>query len=95
MGQRDPLVEYQREGFDLFVAMMDSVKEESVTYAFAAQVQVTPTTERVQVDAPGLAKARSTEITDSDLEYPDTPRNSSCPCGSGKKYKRCHGDSRR
>ena len=95
MGQRDPLVEYQREGFDLFVAMMDSVKEEAVTYAFAAQVQVTPATENVQVDAPGLAKARSTALTGGDLEYPDTPRNSICPCGSGKKYKRCHGDPRR
>ena len=95
MGQRDPLVEYQREGFDLFVAMMDSVKEEAVTYAFAAQVQVTPATENVQVDAPGLAKARTTALTGGDLEYPDTPRNSSCPCGSGKKYKRCHGDPRR
>ena len=95
MGQRDPLVEYQREGFDLFVAMMDSVKEEAVTYAFAAQVQVTPATENVQVDAPGLAKAHTTALTSGDLEYPDTPRNSSCPCGSGKKYKRCHGDPRR
>lgn len=95
MGQRDPLVEYQREGFDLFVAMMDSVKEEAVTYAFAAQVQVTPATADVQVDAPGLAKARTAALTGGDSEYPDTPRNSSCPCGSGKKYKRCHGDPRR
>jgi preprotein translocase subunit SecA len=95
MGQRDPLVEYQREGFDLFVAMMEGIKEETVTYVFAAQVQVTPAADQVEVAAPGLATKRSIPGAASDLEYPDTPRNSACPCGSGKKYKRCHGDPRR
>ena len=95
MGQRDPLVEYQREGYDLFVAMMDAIKEETVTYVFAAQVQVTPAVDKVEVAAPGLATSRSIATTGTDLEYPDTPRNAACPCGSGKKYKRCHGDPRR
>src|SRR4029450_6702219 len=40
MAQRDPLVEYQREGFELFSAMMDSIKEESVGYLFNVEVQV-------------------------------------------------------
>jgi preprotein translocase subunit SecA len=40
MGQRDPLVEYQREGFDMFVAMMDAIKEESVGFLFNVEVQV-------------------------------------------------------
>ena len=40
MAQRDPLVEYQREGFDLFAAMMDGIKEESVGYLFNLEVQV-------------------------------------------------------
>ncbi|MFM1905343.1 MAG: hypothetical protein RIT32_139, partial [Actinomycetota bacterium] len=95
MGQRDPLVEYQREGYDLFVAMMDAIKEETVTYVFAAQVQVTPAVDKVEVAAPGLATQRSIAAAGADLEYPDTPRNAACPCGSGKKYKRCHGDPRR
>ena len=96
MGQRDPLVEYQREGFDLFAAMMDAIKEETVTYVFAAQVQVTPATnDNVAVEAPGLATAPTRSSAGGDLEYPNTPRNSVCPCGSGKKYKRCHGDPRR
>ena len=42
MAQRDPLIEYQREGYDLFSAMMDSIKEETVGYLFHAQVQVAP-----------------------------------------------------
>ncbi|CAB4577230.1 MAG: preprotein translocase subunit SecA [Actinobacteria bacterium] len=96
MGQRDPLVEYQREGFDLFAAMMDAIKEETVTYVFAAQVQVTPAAnDSVAVEAPGLATAPTRSSGGGDLEYPDTPRNAVCPCGSGKKYKRCHGDPRR
>src|SRR5699024_2817908 len=41
MAQRDPLTEYRREGFDMFTAMMDSIKEESVGYLFNLQVQVT------------------------------------------------------
>ena len=40
MGQRDPLVEYQREGFDMFAAMMDAIKEESVGFLFNLEVQV-------------------------------------------------------
>jgi len=94
MGQRDPLVEYQKEGYDLFVAMMDSIKEETVTYVFAAQVQVTPTSERVEVAAPGLPAARTNSTVNTNSEFADTPRNAPCPCGSGKKYKRCHGDPR-
>jgi len=94
MGQRDPLVEYQKEGYDLFVAMMDSIKEETVTYVFAAQVQVTPTSERVEVAAPGLPAARTNSTVKTNSEFADTPRNAPCPCGSGKKYKRCHGDPR-
>ena len=42
MAQRDPLIEYQREGFDLFTAMMDSIKEETVGYLFNVDVEVAP-----------------------------------------------------
>ena len=47
MAQRDPLVEYQREGFLLFEAMMDGIKEESVGYIFNVEVQVEPTAEAI------------------------------------------------
>ena len=42
MAQRDPLIEYQREGYDLFIAMMDAIKEETVGYLFNVEVQVNP-----------------------------------------------------
>jgi preprotein translocase subunit SecA len=42
MAQRDPLIEYQREGFDLFTAMMDGIKEETVGYLFNLEVQINP-----------------------------------------------------
>ncbi|SDK70094.1 preprotein translocase subunit SecA [Streptomyces indicus] len=51
MAQKDPLVEYQREGFDMFTAMMDGIKEESVGYLFNLEVQVEQQVEEVPVDA--------------------------------------------
>ncbi|MFP8961730.1 preprotein translocase subunit SecA [Streptomyces nanhaiensis] len=61
MAQRDPLVEYQREGYDMFVAMMDGIKEESVGYLFNLEVQVEQQVEEVPVEeagpAPSLEKA--------------------------------------
>ena len=96
MAQRDPLVEYQREGFDLFSAMMDAIKEELVSYLFHAEVQV----EGDQVGAKGLtpAPAPVTQLQYSAAEIEPTPaggtsKNAPCPCGSGKKYKRCHGQA--
>ena len=96
MAQRDPLVEYQREGFDLFTAMMDAIKEELVGYLFNVEVQV----EGDQVGAKGLtpAPAPVTALQYSAAEIEPsasggTSKNAPCPCGSGKKYKRCHGQS--
>ncbi|MCX4236227.1 preprotein translocase subunit SecA [Streptomyces sp. NPDC020707] len=58
MAQKDPLVEYQREGFDMFTAMMDGIKEESVGYLFNLEVQVEQQVEEVPVEdaAPSLDK---------------------------------------
>ena len=61
MAQRDPLIEYQREGYDLFVAMMDGIKEESVGYLFNLEVQVTPPVSEEAAEAVGaLADATQT-----------------------------------
>ena len=94
MAQRDPLVEYQREGFDLFTAMMDAIKEELVSYLFNAEVQV----EGDQVGAKGLtptpAPVAQLQYSAAEIESTTaggTSKNAPCPCGSGKKYKRCHG----
>ncbi len=54
MAQRDPLVEYQREGFDMFAAMMESIKEESVGFLFNLEVQVEEPTAEAE-PAPGPA----------------------------------------
>ena len=98
IGQRDPLVEYQNEGFTMFQGMQDEIKSEFVQYMFHVQVvreqqaeqQVTAQQSRLRYlkeaaegeEAPAVMEtARSDKV----------PRNAPCPCGSGKKYKKCHG----
>ena len=97
MAQRDPLVEYQREGFDLFSAMMDAIKEEIAGFLF--NIEVTVEAASKEVSGAGL---EAKPLSSSGLQYTaadetgmkttgDVSRNAQCPCGSGKKYKRCHG----
>ena len=106
MGQRDPLVEYQKEGYDLFVAMMDAIKEQVVGFTFNAQVQVQENQQ--SVEAKGFTKVEKqqnlsysapsidgeeaiTQPVVKQRSVVEVGRNEQCPCGSGKKYKRCHG----
>jgi preprotein translocase subunit SecA len=107
MAQRDPLVEYQREGFDLFSAMMDALKEESVGFLFNADVNIQEVTaeEEPEVELKGFGAQRPANLTyvapsETGGQHVDhapatnahqVGRNEPCPCGSGKKYKRCHG----
>ena len=94
MAQRDPLVEYQREGFDLFSAMMDGIKEEIAGFIFNVEVTVE---ENSQVSGGGLEEHQPQQLNYSsadengDRKSSGVSRNAPCPCGSGKKYKRCHG----
>jgi preprotein translocase subunit SecA len=93
MAQRDPLVEYQREGYDLFAAMMEGIKEEIAGFIFNVEVTV----ETSQVQGGGLEAAKPQQLSYSSADETgvvktgEVSRNSPCPCGSGKKYKRCHG----
>ena len=90
-GQRDPLVEYKMAGYDMFNAMMASVRETTVRLLLHARIEQ-KNAEREQV-----AKVTGTNKDDStanmpkkrtaDKIYPNDP----CPCGSGKKYKQCCG----
>jgi preprotein translocase subunit SecA len=97
MAQRDPLVEYQREGYELFAAMMDAFKEELASLVF--NVEVTIEGDGSQVKARGVdekpAQTAPLKYTAADADgvvsSGDVSRNSPCPCGSGKKFKRCHG----
>jgi preprotein translocase subunit SecA len=126
MGQKDPLAEWQREGFDMFEAMMGTTDEEFVRYVFHVQVMVdeAPNADvrNVQYSAPEDPVAGTTSIRDAavaeleageidneaaraaamEASVPDAPqqpvrvektpgRNEPCWCGSGKKYKLCHG----
>jgi len=143
--QRDPLVEYQREGFDMFAAMMDGIKEESVGFLFNLDVEVEvddeddeddaspegveevdlepmrqevpppsafekPREAAPQIRAKGLdrpkqpqnlsysapsedgeVEVKAASASNTGDEFANIGRNALCPCGSGKKYKRCHG----
>ena len=105
MGQRDPLVEYQKEGYDLFVAMMDAIKEQVVGFVFNAQVKVQENQQ--DIEAKGFTKVEKQNLsysaptldnsenvkTVTQTKVAEVGRNEPCPCGSGKKYKRCHGAS--
>ena len=103
MAQRDPLVEYQREGYELFAAMMDGIKEELVGLLFHVEVNVEANDESGApvIAAPGLEVPTQPEVSQlrytaadedgSTQESGGTPKNAPCPCGSGRKYKRCHG----
>ncbi|MDR2722573.1 MAG: SEC-C domain-containing protein, partial [Cellulomonadaceae bacterium] len=168
MAQRDPLVEYQHEGYDLFTAMMDAIKEESVGFLYNLEVQVkqaeaevsaapaaeqqpeaaaiettqpveAPAVETAPADHPekkaapvltgagldeprrqvplsfsGPSESEGAGLSDADpaasaqkarrtlhneaqashkdgQTFPGAKPNAPCPCGSGKKYKMCHG----
>jgi preprotein translocase subunit SecA len=125
MGQQDPLSEWQREGFDMFEAMMGQIEDDFVRYVFHLQVVVDdeprPDIRNVSYSAPtdpvqgsdAIEAARVAQIAEMPLAFDDeeppqalptdqvqqqpvraekTPgRNEPCFCGSGKKYKLCHG----
>ena len=97
MAQRDPLVEYQREGYELFSAMMDAIKEEIASFLF--NIEITVEASSNEVSGVGL---ETKPLLASGLQYTaadetgvkttgQVSRNAPCPCGSGKKFKRCHG----
>ncbi len=91
-GQINPFREYQEIGFNMFQTMIYSIQDDVTRYVLKAQVR--QNTERVQV-----AKPVSTYSGKEDQEVKRKPRsvsekvgrNDPCPCGSGKKYKHCHG----
>jgi preprotein translocase subunit SecA len=93
--QRDPLVEYKREGFDNFTAMMERVEDEIVRYLFLLEPAVTQEEKKVE----RRERSYSYSAPEKEEKKPAKPvtradkvgRNDPCPCGSGKKYKKCHG----
>ena len=91
MGQRDPLVEYQREGYALFEELVDTVKSDAIRYMYHVEVarrQAEPKPSNVTTSS---GKGDGTTRRQVQRDGDKIGRNESCPCGSGKKYKRCHG----
>ena len=97
MAQRDPLVEYQREGYELFSAMMDAVKEELASLVFNVEVTVESSDGKIAAKGVATGPAQEKPLTytapgeSGSVTTGEVSRNSQCPCGSGKKFKRCHG----
>jgi preprotein translocase subunit SecA len=106
-GQKDPLVEYKRESFHLFEAMRARIDTETVRYLFNFQVQVTDSVEQQLLERRrrqrrgrvAFTKANESAFAGGEEETakpirnkePRVGRNEPCPCGSGKKYKKCCG----
>jgi preprotein translocase subunit SecA len=125
MGQKDPLVEWQREGYEMFGGMMKGIAQDFVRYVMHVQVrqQPAPTLEPTVMNlqttssdnaapASGFQEAARAAVASGEIEgapavaaapaigkpatvhksdFDKTPRNAPCPCGSGKKFKNCHG----
>lgn len=98
-GQLNPLVEYQKEGFDMFEAMMRVMQQDVVEKVFSVQLrreQDVQQIEQQQQHPQRVTMSHGGETVSSEpqtvkREANKVGRNDPCPCGSGKKYKRCHG----
>jgi preprotein translocase subunit SecA len=91
-GQRDPLVEYQREAHSMFGEMKDGIAEEFVRYIYRVEL--------VRQDEPARPRPQRVQLSHGDggeegvapqARSDKVGRNAPCPCGSGRKYKKCHG----
>jgi preprotein translocase subunit SecA len=101
-GQKDPLIEYKREGFDLFAGMMERIKSDTLDRLFHVQAvrhegerPTPPSQPIISRPQPKLTLNRGDEpvAAVAPVHRADSKigRNDPCPCGSGKKYKKCHG----
>ena len=96
-GQKDPLIEYKREGFDMFAGMMERIKADTLDRLFHVQAvrgDAPPPPPPPVATAPRLTLNRGDEPIAAKTvhrEQDKVGRNEACPCGSGKKFKKCHG----
>ena len=111
-GQKDPLIEYKREGFNLFEEMLDSLNRDVLKLIFRAQVQRPDPSYFAPRRRPAQAQMVASHQSSTGMGFQGQPqapsqqqagkkqpvkldqkvgRNDPCPCGSGKKYKKCHG----
>ena len=90
LSQRDPLVEYKREGFDIFQEMERGLKADYVTYIYRVENIKLREEEMQQLSYSGGEEPNQRQNSPRKTAA-KIGRNEPCPCGSGKKYKKCHG----
>ena len=103
-GQHDPLIEYKREAYSMFEDLIQRIRQGVVEFIFKVEVSREPVFDRVLVGSPETPEpvliASDREAGEVHSPQPRSPyqrrtkkvgRNEPCPCGSGKKYKHCHG----
>src|SRR5215216_1945552 len=92
LSQRDPLVEYKREGFDIFQEMERGLKADYVTYIYRVEnIQLREEEMQQLVYSGGEEEPNQRPSSPRKRTEAKVGRNDPCPCGSGKKYKKCHG----
>ncbi len=95
-GQRDPLVEYKLEAYDMFQAMIDAIQDDVVRYMYRVNVVTQP---KVEDRLQNATVNNPSGDSEADAKKPvvkgeEIGRNDPCPCGSGKKYKNCCGSEK-
>jgi preprotein translocase subunit SecA len=99
-GQKNPLQEYQKEGFDMFEEMTQRIQEDVVQKLFTVEIAREAAAQNLEVRQPrpqrmvlshGGESAETARSSPVRRQSEKVGRNDPCPCGSGKKYKRCHG----
>ncbi|PWU69282.1 preprotein translocase subunit SecA [Gracilibacillus dipsosauri] len=91
-GQNDPLREYQMESFAMFEQMIASINEEVAKYVMKAQIRENLKREAVVKDTQAVSGGEEKKkVKKPYVKAQSVGRNDPCPCGSGKKYKQCHG----
>jgi len=101
--QKDPLVEYKKESYNMFMELIASIKYEIIRILFSVQLRTEEELAKEQEALERLRAEMESNVEDISLssdesqsvsaEDKKTPRNAPCPCGSGKKYKQCCGKS--
>jgi len=102
--QKDPITEYRREAFDMFEELTSTIQTEFVRYIYRVEL-VNPEQQQRRATGPKVNRVRESHGDEEEGAGSDTaqesnpnqvisdkvPRNAPCPCGSGRKYKKCHG----
>lgn len=98
--QKDPLVEYKKESYNLFLELVERIKFDSIKLLFSIVLNKKDiknleekANEENQKILDNITESGASEDNLGEMEFRKVPRNSPCPCGSGKKFKECHGKS--